>query len=180
MRGSFIKKNSDEVDYNALKKAFWAFSKRLYAISELEDAWICLEQKYELNLNLVFLCCFLPTCDFQQLTKEDLRFVSERILLWHTKVVEPLRKLYQRLYQLHRKPPLFQLADLALRNEILAEQAEQSLMLQVIYRLKDRERLSVSPANRILSNIFEYINESQVKLHSNDFEKIYRIVNQCF
>jgi len=180
MTRAFTRKCSDEIDYSALKKAFWAFSRRLYAIQELEDAWICLEQKYELNLNLVFLCCFLPTCDFQQLTREDLRFVSDRISLWHTKVVEPLRKLYQTLYRLHRKPHLLQLADLVLRNEILTEQAEQSLMLQVIYRLKDRERLSVSPANRILSNIFEYINASQVKLHSNDFEKVYRIVNQCF
>lgn len=203
-----MRKKFSDTDYQALKQAFLTFSKKLFRNNELEEIRICLKQKYEFNLNIIHLCCFLAMAHFPPLNKEDIQFIIKRITAWHEKVVEPMEKLYQTVtYYTHHPLPmqgkqrgrsgktahqekvstvptcdqpklLMPVVHLMKRNKMLIEQAEQSFILQVIYRLKDRAQAEIRLVDCALNNIFEYVRYQGITLHNNDFEKIYRLVNQ--
>lgn len=174
-----MKKKLSDFDFDALKKAFLTFSKKLHQMKDCDDIWACFEQKYELNLNVIFLCCFLPAMGFQPLSKDDIKFILKRARRWHEKVIEPLRVLHRTVLSQRKNKKLALLADVVMRNEMLAEQVEQSFMLQVVYRLKDRENAPISPENRVQNNLFEYIRSQGLTLHNNDFEKVYRLATRC-
>lgn len=172
-----MKKKLTISDYDGLKQAFLSFSKKLLQIKGCEDVWDCFEQKYELNLNILFLCCFLPLEGFPALSKDHIKFIVERARPWRDKVILPLRKLYQTVFLQKKNRLITQLADLIKRNIMLAEQVEQSFLLQVVYQLQGKVDTTISPANRALGNLFEYIRLQGLTLHNNDFEKVYRLVN---
>lgn len=46
-------------------KAFWDFSLALYSDKSVEQQCLLLQNRYDLNVNILLLCCFLDRCELR-------------------------------------------------------------------------------------------------------------------
>jgi uncharacterized protein (TIGR02444 family) len=164
----------------SFKKTLWSFSVKLYAKPKIEEACVCLHEKYQINLNLLFFCCWLADEQYSPLNEKHIKKIIKKILPWHTRIIKPLRKLHKTFNKNQQNKKLKKLNRDFVSSELLAEQIEQSLIIQATKILEKQLDTDCNKTNTALSNIFTYLKYQNINLHKNDLEKIYRIVKICF
>ena len=160
-----------------VNKTFQLFSEELYSKSGVVDACKCLRDKYQVNVNLIFFCCWLASQNYQQISDLNIQEIIDRITPWHENVVEPLKSFCESIQKNQgNNDYAFQIHDLIKNNKKFAEEAERSLIMQCVNDLRRAPQNLGGEESQALNNILNYINNQKIKLHKNDLEKIYRIV----
>jgi len=162
---------------DAVKKSCFDFIKKWKSHSLVQETCDYLRNQYSLNTNLLLLCCWLASV-YRRLNRDNIRKLENHVRVWRYQVLERLKELNRALSMMDNE--LVSLtADV---TEVLddAEWVELSLMLQLIVYIEEIPSENNAPINIAFGNIFDYLNYLGVKLHKNDLEKIYRMVNQLF
>jgi uncharacterized protein (TIGR02444 family) len=171
----------------AIQRSLWNFSLNLYDNPLIDEAGSILQDRYQLNINMIFLCCWLAKENFRALTPEEFVSIIARVTPWNRRVVFGLVVLLRLMKRARNRSALSQVSPLlALEKKVIidkrfADKIEQSLMLPVIRNLEKQEgEVDPNRVNAALTNVFGYINTQKISIHQNDLEKVYRIVKACF
>jgi uncharacterized protein (TIGR02444 family) len=73
------------------------FALELYRREGVADACLSLQNRHDLDVNLVLFAAFIGAVRRQELTAADLDQAHHRVDAWHLEVVQPLRAVRQRL-----------------------------------------------------------------------------------
>jgi uncharacterized protein (TIGR02444 family) len=73
------------------------FALELYRREGVADACLSLQNRHDLDVNLVLFAAFIGAVQRQELTVADLEQAHGRVDAWHREVVRPLRAVRQRL-----------------------------------------------------------------------------------
>ena len=76
---------------------FTRFALELYRRAGVADACLDLQNRHDLDVNLVLFAAFVGAARRQTLTTADLDLAQRRVAPWHHEVVRPLRVVRQRL-----------------------------------------------------------------------------------
>jgi uncharacterized protein (TIGR02444 family) len=76
---------------------FKRFALELYRRAGVADACLDLQNRHDLDVNVVLFAAFVGAARRQQLTIADLGLAHRRVDPWHQEVVRPLRAVRQRL-----------------------------------------------------------------------------------
>jgi uncharacterized protein (TIGR02444 family) len=76
---------------------FTRFALQLYRLTGVADACLHLQNRHDVDVNLVLFAAFVGVVRRQQLTVDDLDFAHRKVDAWHQEVVRPLRAVRQRL-----------------------------------------------------------------------------------
>ena len=77
--------------------SFRRFALELYRRAGVADACPGLQDRYELDVNIVLFAAFVGAAQRQELTAADLDRAHEQVDAWHDEVVRPLRAVRRRL-----------------------------------------------------------------------------------
>lgn len=113
---------------------FWDFSLALHARPGVADACLALQDRRDLDVNLLLFCCWQANRGIA-LSDDDVSAVVAATRDWQSRVVVPLRGLRRHLGTLGRADadPLRQGIK---ENELEAERLEQALLLRQAEALK--------------------------------------------
>jgi uncharacterized protein (TIGR02444 family) len=121
-------------DPSELDTPFWAFSIAVYAADGVAEECLSLQERLELDVNLLLFAAYLGAAEGVAMTIQDISAASASIADWHGEVVRPLRRVRRALKQpsLDDGNPL-RAADAALRlqvkrAELDAEKIEQAML----------------------------------------------------
>ncbi len=174
-----MKNDFNSIDF--LQKSFWLFSVALFSRTNVEEACLCLRDKYNLNINLLFFCCWLANQKYPPLSERDVLIIIEKVSPWHDKIIKELNKLCQLFPKKIQNEKIIALQKTLSENETFARKAEQSILLQLLNSFEKTAMPSdISKTQCALKNIFNVLDSQNIKLHQTDLEKVYRIVKQCF
>ena len=132
---------------------FWHYALQLYKQPNVSEQCLILQDKYDLNINLVLLCCFLGST--QTTIKKVLPALSNNRLLqdWQSQSTAAIRTVRRRVKEsfagVAGQPSFYQQL---LAVELSAEKIEQSLMLDIANNCQ----LSNSQQDSITTNIRDY------------------------
>jgi uncharacterized protein (TIGR02444 family) len=76
---------------------FKRFALTLYRRAGIADACLNLQNRHDLDVNVVLFAAFVGAVRRQTLTNADLDLAQRRVDAWHQEVVRPLRAVRQRL-----------------------------------------------------------------------------------
>jgi uncharacterized protein (TIGR02444 family) len=76
---------------------FKRFALELYRRAGVADACLVLQNRHNLDVNVVLFAAFVGAARRQKLTIADLGLAQRRVEAWHHEVVRPLRAVRQRL-----------------------------------------------------------------------------------
>jgi uncharacterized protein (TIGR02444 family) len=76
---------------------FKRFALELYRRAGVADACLVLQNRHNLDVNVVLFAAFVGAARRQKLTIADLGLAQRRVNAWHQEVVRPLRAVRQRL-----------------------------------------------------------------------------------
>lgn len=76
--------------------AFWTYSLALYGRRDVERACLDLQQRHDLDINLLLLCCWLASRGIE-LDPAGLAGALAAVRSWQLEVVRPLRAIRRRL-----------------------------------------------------------------------------------
>jgi uncharacterized protein (TIGR02444 family) len=77
--------------------SFKRFALELYRRAGVADACLNLQDRHDLDVNVVLFAAFIGAVRLQTLTVTDLDLAHRRVDAWHQEVVRPLRAVRQRL-----------------------------------------------------------------------------------
>jgi uncharacterized protein (TIGR02444 family) len=161
-----------------IEEDFLSFITDLCAKPDIKEACWYLQEKYALNVNILFFCCWVARQQYQLLEFDDLQTIINRTMVWNIKVVNALNELIGLIGRCHDDEKISEISHLAIESRLLAERAERSLILQLVNSLETLNHFDKSVVGRALTNVFNYIRYHQVTLHQNDLEKVYRIIKR--
>jgi uncharacterized protein (TIGR02444 family) len=70
---------------------FWDFSVGVYGAPGVAPACLALQDRYDLDVNLLLLCCWFGRSRAAVPSRDEMRRLSEAVAAWHRNVVRPLR-----------------------------------------------------------------------------------------
>ena len=76
---------------------FKRFALELYRCPGVADACLALQNRHDLDVNVVLFAAFTGAAQRRTLTAQDLALAYRRVDAWHQEVVRPLRAVRQRL-----------------------------------------------------------------------------------
>jgi uncharacterized protein (TIGR02444 family) len=76
---------------------FKRFALKLYRRAGVADACLHLQDRHDLDVNMVLFAAFVGAVRRQALTNADVDLAKRRVESWHQEVVRPLRTVRQRL-----------------------------------------------------------------------------------
>jgi uncharacterized protein (TIGR02444 family) len=104
--------------------SFKRFALALYGSEGVADACLHLQNRHDLDVNLVLLAAFVGAERRQRLTTSSLEAARARVDAWHREVVRPLRAVRQRLKSGPAPAPNERTADLRRRLQQVEIDAE--------------------------------------------------------
>jgi uncharacterized protein (TIGR02444 family) len=88
---------SAAMDETGSTESFKRFALALYGSEDVADACLYLQNRHDLDVNLVLFAAFVGAKRHQRLTASSLEAARARVDAWHSEVVRPLRAVRQRL-----------------------------------------------------------------------------------
>lgn len=155
---------------------FWKFSLALYSMPGVADSCLILQERYELDVNVLLFCAWLGSSRRVLLSSSEIERIESEVSHWHNRVVRPLRSVRQYLKPIARDD-VKQLRDLVKSHELESERIEQDLLF--LYA----ESCWPSPAHSVSepiasANLEEFL---RVKggLHQADERSILRLLSKA-
>lgn len=158
---------------------FCTFVKQLQAQPEVNNALLSLQQRLQLNINMLLFCCWIAEKGLKPLNKKELRDILAMIAPWHNQIVLALKKLRKRLPQQISKPTLHKISKLIIAKETLANQIEQMLLSDIMLKPVAKR----TPEQRFADackNITVYCKELPNGMDQQDTEAIKQLLCAIF
>lgn len=76
---------------------FWTFSTRLYGRDGVAAACLALQERHQLDVNILLFCIWSAAERGQVLSRDEMASVLDRVGAWHEEVVRQLRAVRQRM-----------------------------------------------------------------------------------
>lgn len=142
------------------ENSFWDYSLSVYAMPHVADACVFLQDRYELDVNVLLFCVWVGASGRQPLEPEALRDCIRRIRDWRARVVEPLRSIRRACRDEPLGVPEFLLESFvpSMRNtEIDAERVEQLVLADSVRHQPEETIDDAMKAQRALRNLRAYV-----------------------
>jgi uncharacterized protein (TIGR02444 family) len=76
---------------------FWTFSTRLYVHDGVAAACLALQERHQLDVNILLFCIWSAAEQGRALSRDDMASVLDHVGAWHEEVVRQLRAVRQRM-----------------------------------------------------------------------------------
>ncbi|WP_085907222.1 TIGR02444 family protein [Kiloniella majae] len=108
---------------------FWNFSLDVYGQQGVAPACLVLQEKYDLDVNLLLFCCWAGFCG-KQLSSKELSGLISGIEKWRDHVIQPLRDIrtWMKSETINGFRHTEGLRDLVKNSELWAEALQQNFM----------------------------------------------------
>ncbi|HEX5212701.1 MAG TPA: TIGR02444 family protein [Pseudolabrys sp.] len=115
-----------------MNSKFWAFSLAVYGAEAVGPECLSLQDKFDVDINLLLLCAYLGAVQGVTLTADDIAAARAEVASWHEDIVKPLRAARRRLKT--AAPPDAPIADAAaqLRTRVKAAELESEYIEQLV------------------------------------------------
>ena len=160
--------------------AFWNFSIAVYADPEVAAECLTLQNRLNIDVNVLLFCTWIGRAKGTKLSDEDLAAVEACARPWHDAVVRPLRHIRVELKQ---SPAIADDAVKELRRdiaqiEIRAEQIEQALLFEMASKLASNTKVW-SAGDAIRDNVMALLRRSIPVAGGTESPKVDRIIAQA-
>jgi len=158
---------------------FCKFVKQVQAQNQVKNALIGLQQRLNLNVNILLFCCWTAQIGHKQMNKKDILDILAAISPWHEKIVLALKKLRKRAQQETTKPTLRKISKLILEKEIAANQIEQKILCDIMIK----PACKYSKTQKFITackNITNYCKELRNGMDHQDTEAIKCLLSTIF
>ncbi len=162
---------------------FWDFSIAVYARAPVAEACLHLQERHQVDVNLVLFCLWLGASGRGALDDAGLDRVRDRVVPWHAEVVRHLRALRARLKGGFGGAPEELCERLRRRiatTELDAEHLEQVMLSGSVDREADPGRSSELRKSDALGSLESYWRSLDVRLSDDDRAVIDTLVRQVF
>ncbi|HEX5508115.1 MAG TPA: TIGR02444 family protein [Pseudolabrys sp.] len=136
-----------------LDNLFWTFTLAVYGAPGVAPECLALQDRYELDVNLLLLAAYAGAADGITLGADDISAAFETIAQWHSDVVRSLREARRALKSMSEdqgdplRPAASALRTQAQKAEIDAERVEQAMLWAWMQRhLAERPHGDRAPA----------------------------------
>jgi uncharacterized protein (TIGR02444 family) len=159
-------------------RAFWNFSLGLYGKPGVAPACLGLQERLGADVNLLLYGCW-AAAQGRALEPADIAKADARMQLWREQVVEPLRRVRNRLKE--GVPPVGAAAAQALRKRVLdAEIAGEELAQHALAVLLPETGIAGDAAGAARAHIEIYLARLGKPLSPEDRAAIDTLVGACF
>jgi len=137
---------------------FWDFSLAVYHRPGVAEACLALQDRRELDVNLLLFCCWAGS-EGRRLDAEDIARLRDSVGSWQQSVVGPLRDVRRRLKDLPN-PAVGRLGALrqAVKDcELEAERIEQAMLHAALVELSGEPSPVADPAACAAANLCVYL-----------------------
>jgi uncharacterized protein (TIGR02444 family) len=116
----------------ALDNSFWNFSLRVYAVPEVRDECLALQEALGIDVNLLLFAAWLAAERGIRITGEDAAAMRSFAEGWHATAVLPLRSVRRSVKEsdLFSRPQVGDFRRKVLAVELAAEKIEQGLLFE--------------------------------------------------
>jgi uncharacterized protein (TIGR02444 family) len=159
--------------------SFCIFVKQIASQNHTKSILLTLQQRLNLNINILLFCCWVAQTGRKQFNKKDIQNISLAILPWHEQVVAALKKLRIFLRQKTLKPINHKICEFILEKEIIANQIEQLMLTDAIMR-PSYQRSITQKFTDACKNISTYCKESRAGMDQQDTEIIKQLLSLVF
>lgn len=142
----------------------WQFSLTVYAQPEVEQACLLMQDKLDLDVNLLLACLWVGVSGRGRLGEAELADLEQQVAFWQQEIVQPMRQVRRRLKELARfGGERFQaMRQSVSASELEAEQVEQQMLLQALdHRHPDAELGQAKRLSDALQNLVVLIERTQ-------------------
>lgn len=165
---------NDLIVTDLIPHPFWEFSLRLYSLPSTEFACLSLQDRLNLNVNVLLFCCWLGVSGRGHLERPELLTALANIATWHRQITEELRRLRKKIKTL---PAVYQLIrDDLFCNELAAEHTEQLMLADSLPKAPINTRTSLQKLNSTIGNVWVYLHTLQVILTDEDEQALTTII----
>lgn len=146
------------------QQGLWEFSLAIYAEDEVEQACLLMQDKLDIDVNLLLTCLWLAVTGRGRLNGDELADIEAQVAFWQQEIIQPLRQVRRRLKDLSRVGGKVHnsLRKSVSACELDAEQVEQQMLGQaLIHRHQD---ITLGQARRLsdgLHNVLLLMKSSQ-------------------
>jgi len=160
-------------------RPFCTFIEQIQAQPLVNNALLSLQQRLQLNINVLLFCCWVAERGLKPLNKTELRDILLIISPWHNQIVLALKKLRKHLSQQVSKPTLYKISKLIMAKENAANQIEQMILSDIMLK----PGANRTPEQRFADackNITVYCKELPNGMDQQDTEAIKQLLTTIF
>lgn len=160
---------------------FWSFSCQIY--EHTKDNLLALQNRYNLNVNMLLFCLWFAANNQGLLSKQDLKQLLTRIHTWHERIVTPLRNLRNGLHKAYDNADWAEpIRSEVLATELTAEQIEELLIVDAAPKKaqRNRSRTFAQRATQACQNIITYCQVLYIHLDEVDCTCVSEILTTIF
>jgi uncharacterized protein (TIGR02444 family) len=162
---------------------FWNFSLEVYGGEGVARACLDLQDRREVDVNVLLFCCWLGASGRGRIDKPDLQGLIATVRDWQREVVKPLRLARRRLAEGMAGAPE-EPAGLLRRRladaEIEAEHIEQLMLAERYGHPGNRDRPPKERLAAALANLVAYSEILGLAVERRDREQAATILTACF
>jgi len=154
-------------------RALWSFSLATYDAPGVARACIALQDRHELDVNILLFCCWAGARG-RELTKGKLKRLQEGVADWQKEVVQPLRRVRRRL----KSEPSDAAQDLRARLldlEIESERLEQFRLADLVPLVAEHPEPRSAGANLRL-----YLTQRRIALDADTVAELAALMTGAF
>jgi uncharacterized protein (TIGR02444 family) len=160
-------------------RPFCTFIKQIQAQPLVNNALLSLQQRLQLNINVLLFCCWVAERGLKPLNKTELRNILAIISPWHNQIVLALKKLRKHLQQQVSKPTLYKISKLIIAKEKMANQIEQMILSDIMLK-PVTNRTPDQKFTDACKNITVYCKELPAGMDQQDTEAIKQLLMSIF
>tara|TARA_B100000686_G_scaffold129417_1_gene136558 strand:- start:710 stop:1273 length:564 start_codon:yes stop_codon:yes gene_type:complete len=162
----------------------WDFSIRVYALPDVADACLSLQDEQGADINMVFFCLWISRHKDGRLSRTQLEQFLADVTDWQHQVVKPLRALRRELKEAKSVLPL-EFRELVRstikRAELESEHAEQIFLAGLVTATSESERPSPEAAAMdAAENLAQYLSLLKVRSSTAIREKVEVLLSATF
>ncbi len=162
---------------------FWDFSLRVYGSEGVPAACLVLQDRYQIDVNVLLFCCWLGASGRGALDAAEMAAVCETVEVWHRDIVRAVRTVRQRLKgglgtapQELSEPLRRRIAKI----EVDFEHVEQLMLANALTRAADERRDAAARLGDALDNVGAYFRAVGVAPDAADTAEIAVILAPAF
>ncbi len=170
------------------ENAFWDFSVRVHQTPGVHEACLEMQTKYGLDVNLLFICCWVAERGGGSLDRERIEAAMAAVDGWQEEIVRPiwrarwcLKPSYKRFPKQWTEP----LRQTLVKAELDAEHIEQLQLAESVKLTPQKNQSADDRAAQAVANLFAYLavfsETRRIQLNRNGISKpLVTLVSACF
>lgn len=159
---------------------FWRYSLKLYSKMAVKNICLELQQLYDINVNMVLLCCWYAFAGHGVIPEDDLLKIKEEIEPWHEKITKPLRELRSLISNFSQESPMHDMRKDILADELIAEHIEHLIILNHLGIYPIRKRSNQQKISDCIDNFHRYFHLLGATLDRDSYDLLNKLVAEVF